>query len=134
MAGLQCVLTSGVDGELGAVRTLNGAIIEMLVAKTPLSYTYAQPVRVGVPYNAYHGTLEVRPVTAKTSKIVYSLFWDASLAADDAAREKEKAMRKERFTAAIEKMKHIVEAIRRGLRRAAFATLRTRFRPPRTCA
>ncbi len=64
--GLKCVLTSGVDGELGAVRTLNGAIIEMLVAKTPFSYTYAQPVRVGVPYNAYHGTLEVRPVTAKT--------------------------------------------------------------------
>ena len=28
------------------------------MAKTELSYTYTQPVRDGVPYNAYHGTLE----------------------------------------------------------------------------
>jgi hypothetical protein len=103
-------MTSGVDGELGSVRTINGTIPEILVAKTPLSYTYTQPVRVGTPYNLYHGTLEVRPVTAKTSKLVYALVWDSSVSADDATREKEMAMRKDRFNGALAKMKHIVES------------------------
>jgi hypothetical protein len=108
--GMACVMTSGVDGELGSVRTINGTIPEILVAKTPLSYTYTQPVRVGTPYNLYHGTLEVRPVTAKTSKLVYALVWDSSVSADDATREKEMAMRKDRFNGALAKMKHIVES------------------------
>jgi hypothetical protein len=38
-----------------------------------------------VRYNTYHGTLEARPVTATTSKIVYTLFFDNSNLADDAA-------------------------------------------------
>src|SRR5258708_6686510 len=39
-----CTITSGKDGELGAVRMLNG-IREVLVGRTALSYTYAQPVK-----------------------------------------------------------------------------------------
>jgi hypothetical protein len=111
--GMACKITSGVDGELGAVRELNAngtMVIEMLVAKTPLSYTYTQPVRVGVPFNAYHGTLEVQPGTAKTSKLVYSLFWDDSMLADDAARAAGKAARAKRFTDGLLKMKQIVES------------------------
>jgi hypothetical protein len=108
--GPSCAITAGVEGELGAVRTLNGTTVEILVAKTPLSYTYTQPVRVGAPYNLYHGTLEARPVTAKTSKLVYSLIWDNSMLPDDAAREKDKAGRATRFMAALEKMKTIVES------------------------
>ena len=47
----------------------------------------------GRPYNLYHGTLEVRPLTDKTSKMYYTLMYDNSMMADDAAREKDKASR-----------------------------------------
>src|SRR3989442_770819 len=70
-----CQITSGKDGEVGAVRTVGR---EILVGKTELSYTYTQPVYEGRPYNLYHGTLEARPLTAKTSRIVYTLMYDNS--------------------------------------------------------
>ena len=82
---------------------------EILVGKTELSYTYTQPVREGRPYDAYHGTLEARPVTATTSKIVYTLFFDNSMLADDAARERNLAQRKTTFTQALENMKSLAE-------------------------
>ncbi len=85
--GARCEISSGKDGELGAVRTLNGSIQEILVGRTELSYTYTQPARVGQPYNLYHGTLEARPVTATTSKLIYSLVHDQSMLAGDAARK-----------------------------------------------
>ena len=81
----------------------------MLVGKTELSYTYTQPVRDGRPYNLYHGTLEARPVTATTSKIVYTLFFDHSMLADDAAREADRARRVAQFTTAMENMKILAE-------------------------
>jgi hypothetical protein len=108
--GMTCVMTSGKAGELGAVRTLNGSTIEILVAKTDLSYTYTQPVRVNTPFNVYHGTLEAKPVTATTSKLVYSMIWDDSILADDAARKAAKDSRVTRFTAGLQKMKAIAEA------------------------
>ncbi len=101
-----CKILSGTDGEVGAVRSVAG---EVLVGKTPLSYTYTQTVRAGRPYNLYHGTLEVRPVTDKTSKIVYTLMYDNSMMADDAAREKDKASRTATFTRAIQNMKVLAE-------------------------
>jgi hypothetical protein len=104
-----CAISSGTEGELGAVRVLNGSTIEMLVARTDLSYTYAQPVRVGVPYNAYHGTLEAKPVTATTSKLVYSFFYDVSMLADDAARAAERTNRSNRFNGALRNMKTLAE-------------------------
>lgn len=57
-----CTITSGKDGELGAVRSSGGG--EVLVGKTPTSYTYTQPVKDGQPYNLYHGTFEAKPVAA----------------------------------------------------------------------
>src|SRR5215813_7054961 len=87
---IPCTITSGKDGEFGAVRSVAN---EVLVGKTELSYTYTQPVRNDRPYNLYHGTLEARPVTATTSKIVYTLFYDNSMLADDAAREADRARR-----------------------------------------
>ena len=105
-----CAITSGTDGQLGAVRSLNnGAVIEMLVAKTDLSYTYSQPVRVGVPYNAYHGTLEAKPLTATTSKLVYSFFYDNSMLASDAARATEATNRRARFGEGLQNMKILAE-------------------------
>ena len=81
---VNCTIVSGKDGEIGAVRSVGN---EVLVGKTELSYTYTQPVREGRPYNLYHGTLEARPVTATTSKLVYTLVFDNSMLADDAARQ-----------------------------------------------
>ena len=101
-----CKILSGTDGEVGAVRSIAN---EVLVAKTELSYTYTQPVRAGRPYNLYHGTLEARPVTTTTSKLLYTLMWDNSMLADDAAREKDKASRTATFTRALQNMKTIAE-------------------------
>jgi hypothetical protein len=103
---IPCTITSGKDGEFGAVRSVGN---EILVGKTELSYTYTQPVRVGQVYNLYHGTLEARPVTATTSKLVYTLIFDNSGLADDAAREKDKAQRYARFMQALENMKILAE-------------------------
>ena len=101
-----CTITSGRDGEVGAVRSV---ATEVLVAKTEFSYTYTQPVRAGRPYNLYHGTLEARPVTATTSKLLYTLLYDNSMLADDAAREKDRAARTATFTRALANMKMLAE-------------------------
>jgi hypothetical protein len=103
---IPCTITSGKDGEFGAVRSVAG---EILVGKTELSYTYTQPVRASRPYNLYHGTLEARPVTATTSKLVYTLVFDNSMLADDPAREKDKAQKTAVFTQALENMKILAE-------------------------
>src|SRR6266852_4428960 len=103
---IPCTITSGKDGEFGAIRSVAG---EVLVGKTELSYTYTQTVRAGRPYNLYHGTLEARPVTATTSKLVYTLIFDNSMLADDAAREKDKTRRTAQFTQALENMKILAE-------------------------
>jgi hypothetical protein len=103
---IPCTITAGKDGEFGAVRSVAN---EVLVAKTELSYTYTQPVREGRPYNLYHGTLEARPVTPTTSKIVYTLFFDNSMLADDAAREADRTRRTAQFTTALQNMKILAE-------------------------
>lgn len=101
-----CTIIAGKDGEFGAVRSIGN---EVLVGKTELSYTYTQPVREGRPYSLYHGTLEARPVTATTSKLIYTLILDNSLLADDAARDRDKAQRTTQFTQALENMKILAE-------------------------
>jgi hypothetical protein len=103
---IPCTITSGKDGEFGAVRSVGS---EILVGKTELSYTYTQPVREGRPYNLYHGTLEARPLTATTSKLFYTLVFDNSMLPDDAARERDKAQRTAQFTRALENMKTLAE-------------------------
>src|SRR5262245_14419197 len=108
-----CTITAGKDGEFGAVRSVAG---EVLVAKTELSYTYTQTPAFQAggrggprPYNMYHGTLEARPVTPTTSKLVYTLFFDNSMLADDMARERDIAQKKAQFTTALENMKILAE-------------------------
>ena len=103
---IPCTITAGKDGEFGAVRSVAG---EVLVGKTDLSYTYTQTVRNDRPYNLYHGTLEARPVTATTSKIVYTIFFDNSMLADEAAREADKGRRAATFTRALQNMKTLAE-------------------------
>jgi hypothetical protein len=108
-----CTITAGKDGEFGAVRSVAG---EVLVAKTELSYSYTQTPAFQAggrggprPYNLYHGTLEARPVTATTSKLVYTLFFDNSMLADDAARERDREQKSAQFMTALQNMKILAE-------------------------
>ncbi|HLK48338.1 MAG TPA: SRPBCC family protein [Bryobacteraceae bacterium] len=103
---IPCTITQGKDGEFGAVRSVAN---EVLVGKTELSYTYTQPVRAGRPYNLYHGTLEARPVTPTTSKLVYTLTFDNSMLADDEARQKDIAQKTAQFTRGLQNMKTLAE-------------------------
>jgi hypothetical protein len=113
-SALSCQIVSGKDGELGAVRSgepgaARSVATEILVAKTDLSYTYTQPLRVGQFYPLYHGTLEAKPVTATTSKLIYSLVWDASDRADDAAREAQKTQRTTQIQGALNNLRILAE-------------------------
>ena len=102
-----CTMTSGKEGEVGSVRSVGS---EILVGKTELSYTYTQPVRDGRPYNLYHGTLEARPLTAKTTKLVYTLVYDTSIIpGDDAAKTADVERRRTAFTRALGNMKILCE-------------------------
>jgi hypothetical protein len=108
--GVDCVITSG-DGEMGTVRVLaGGRVTEILIAKTDLSYGYTQPVREGQFYNLYHGFMEAKPVTAQSSKIIYTLVYDVSDKADQAAKDADIAQRRTRFEAALQNMKTLAEA------------------------
>ena len=101
---LTCVYTSG-KGGLGSVRRLADRIDEVMVAQTAMSYTYTQPTTTIL----YHGTLEVVPDGKKKSTIHYSLLWDQSSLADDAAKAKDKDQRTKNFTGALENMKKLAE-------------------------
>jgi hypothetical protein len=101
-----CKILSGTENEVGAVRSVGG---EVLVGKTQYSYTYAQTVRAGRPYNLYHGTIEARAVTPTTTVLIYTLIYDNSMLPDDAAREKDKASRTVVFTRALANMKTLAE-------------------------
>ena len=107
---LDCAIKSG-DGGIGTVRLLRGGqVTEILVGKTDLSYGYTQPVREGQFYILYHGFLEARPVSAQTSKLLYTLMYDISDKPDQAARQADVTQRRTRFEAALKKMKELSEA------------------------
>lgn len=106
---VDCAITSG-DGGIGTVRALRGGQVqEILVGRTALSYGYTQPVREGQFYNLYHGYLEARPLTARTSKLIYTLMLDESDKADQAAKDADIATRRARFEGALQKMKSLAE-------------------------
>jgi len=103
---IPCTILSGKDGEIGTVRSVGR---EVLVGKTEFAYTYTQTVKPGQPYNLYHATLEARPLTPTTTKLLYTLMFDNSMLKDDAAREADKAAKIARFTQALENMKILAE-------------------------
>lgn len=110
LPNLDCRITSG-EGGIGTVRVLRGgAVTEILVAQTELSYGYTQPAVEGRFYNLYHGFLEARPVTATTSRLLYTLILDESDKADAAAKEADITRRRTAFEGALRKMKEIAEA------------------------
>ena len=107
---LPCEITSG-DGGMGSVRSLlGGRIIEIMVAQTELSYGYTQPAVEGEFYNLYHGFMEARPVTVSTSKMLYTLTYDVSNLADQAAKDADIERRRGMFTNALGAMKALAEA------------------------
>ena len=107
---LPCEITSG-DGGMGSVRSLlGGRIIEIMVAQTELSYGYTQPAVEGEFYNLYHGFMEARAVTDSTSKMLYTLTYDVSNLADQAAKDADIERRRGMFTNALGAMKALSEA------------------------
>ena len=105
--GTTCTIGAG-SGDVGTTRLLNnGAVTEMMVAKTPFSYTYMQPLN---PANLYHGTLQVQPDGAGHSKIVYTFIYDQEPLGNDEAKAAGRKQRTDRFNAALAKMKSMAEA------------------------
>ena len=97
-----CTIISG-KGELGSLRQVEvgtNKIVEMAVARTPLSYTYAQPF---TPI-FYHGTMAVEPVDATHSRIVYTLIWNQTAVGDAKAQADARESRQKRFQIAVDKM------------------------------
>ena len=84
--------------------------MEIDVARTDLSYGYTQPAKEGQFYNLYHGFLEAKPVTAQTSRLLYTLVYDISDKPDQAARNADVAARRARFEGALKNMKALAEA------------------------
>jgi hypothetical protein len=101
-----CRIVSGEDGRIGAVRSV---LNEVLVGRTELSYTYADPTQEGRPYNFFHGTLEAKPVSETTSKLVYTLLYDDSMLPDDKARDAHRVGLARVFTLALRNMKILAE-------------------------
>ena len=100
-----CEITSGKDGEVGAVRVIAGRVTEVLVAKTAWSYTYSQPKS---PID-YHGTMEIRPIDAKTSKLLYTLVYDAAALPDPSKKDADIANRTKQFTGLLQTIKAVAE-------------------------
>ena len=101
-----CTISSGKDGEVGAVRVIAGRVTEVLVAKTAWSYTYSQPKS---PID-YHGTLEIRPVDKKTSKLLYTLVYDAAALPDPSKKDADIQGRTRQFTGLLATIKGVAEA------------------------
>lgn len=102
-----CEITSGQDGQVGAVRRIAGRIDEVLVARTATAYTYIQPKS---PID-YHGTVEVLPsADGKASRIVYSLFYDAESLGTAEAKAADRARRAAMFANVLKIMKAVAEA------------------------
>ena len=102
-----CNLTG--DGGVGSIRKIgpNGSIVEVLVAATKYSYTYAQPNNAIL----YHGTLAAEPLDGgKKTKLLYTLIYDQEPDGAQEAKDKDRAGRTTNFTAALATMKALAEA------------------------
>jgi hypothetical protein len=101
-----CSYTSG-KGEVGTVRLLNNAIVEVMVVQAPLSYTYHQTVGNMAAYG-YHGTLAVEATGTRQAKLTYTLVYDQESMVLE-RRESERIRLQGRFQSALEAMKAIAE-------------------------
>jgi hypothetical protein len=83
---------------------------EVMVGETPLSHAYAMLPVEGRPYDLYHGNLEARPVSANSSKLLYTLMYDVSNLKDQAAVDADVQRRRTQFENALKTMKGMAEA------------------------
>ncbi len=105
-----CTVISG-KGEVGSIRHIGLAgtaapIVENIVSRSKYSYTYAQPFTP----TFYHGTMSVEPLTANSSRLVYTLIWNQAAVGDAAAQTASREGRRTRFQAAVDKMAAAVNA------------------------
>jgi len=107
-ANVPCVVSSGA-GEVGSVRKIANVVVEVMTAKSEFGYGYTQPNVEGKWYNLYHGYMEVRPVTATTSKIYYTLMQDQSDKADQAGIDANVKQLRGQFEGALANMKKLAE-------------------------
>ena len=104
---LRCTCKPG-SGGAGTVRDIDfagGKIEELMVAKTPLSYTY---INLGESLPFYHGTMAVESVGAERSKIVYTFLWDQETLTTE-QRQHEHDVRVKVFGTSLNKMKKLAE-------------------------
>jgi hypothetical protein len=108
-----CVVTTGNQVSVGTIRRLNGKTDEIIVAATPYSYSYAQPLTDVQPESPifYHGTLAVEPLDrGRKTKIVYTLFYDQAPLNTTEAKIANREQRTKRFMEALDNMKAMAEA------------------------
>ena len=109
-----CAITGNVTGTpVGSNRRLNGRTDEVMVAATPYSYTYAQPLTDIQPESPifYHGTLAVEPLDrGRKTKIVYTLYYDQAPLNTTEAKIANREQRTKRFMEALDSMKAMAEA------------------------
>jgi len=102
-----CQIVEGADGEYGVVRTVGR---EVLVGRALDSYTYSQQMRASGFYALYHGTIEARYITEKTTTLYWTLVYDNSnLGNDAAAIQKDIDNRRTRFMSMLAAVKSISE-------------------------
>ena len=110
---VSCVVTGGNQVSVGTNRRLNGKTDEIIVAMTPYSYTYAQPMSDVQPESPifYHGALAVEPLDrGRKTKIVYTLFYDQAPLGTTEAKIANREQRSKRFGDALDAMKAMAES------------------------
>jgi hypothetical protein len=93
---VDCSYASG-SGGVGTVRRLmNGATVEPMVAQTRHSYTYVQ-TQGRMAAAAFHGTLAVEAQSPSSSRLSYTLVYDAAALPSDADRRAQRERLTGRF-------------------------------------
>jgi hypothetical protein len=99
-----CVLVG--DGGVGSQRKLGAqGFVEVMVAQTKYSYTYAQPNNAIL----YHGTLSAEPIDKGHTKLMYTVVWDDEPDGTQDKKDTDKANRTKSFTGALANMKALAE-------------------------
>lgn len=63
------------NGGIGSVRTIAGSIVEVMVGKGPLSYTYTQTSGPMAAYS-YHGSVALEANGDRSSTLTYTINYD----------------------------------------------------------
>jgi hypothetical protein len=80
-----------------------------MVAKTDLSYGYAQQSEEGQFYDLYHGFMEAKPVNNSSSTLFYTLVYDLSNFPDQTAKNADIARRRAQFDTLLLNIKTMAE-------------------------